>query len=262
MGSLNSSILKTLKVASKSASKIIIEAYENKNIHTSYKSKKNLVTQTDVEAEKEIISKILKKFPDSNFIAEESGIIKKNKNNITWIIDPIDGTNNFISGYPFFCISIAALENGVITHGSIYNPISNEFFYASKGNGSFLNDKKIFVSRVKKLSNSILGTGFVMCSDKSVNANMRNLVRVIKNLRSFRRSGSAALDLAYVACGRLDGFWHIDLKVWDFAAGILLVKEAGGKITDFVGDKFHLDSKNLLASNKLIHKSIIEKLKI
>lgn len=253
-------IISKLKSASNVGSEIIMYNFLNKNISVTSKSKNNFVTNVDVEVEKAIIDSIKKDFPDSNFIGEELGKNENSNSQLTWIIDPIDGTNNFISGYPHFSISIAVVFKNEILFGSIFNPNNNEFFHSVKGEGSFLNGMKIHVSKTKFLADSILGTGFVMSKNSSITENLKNLNNFIKKIRSFRRSGSAALDLAYVACGRLDGFWHIDLKPWDIAAGVLLIEEANGTVTDFKGEKFDIYSKYLLSSNSLIHDQMIEEI--
>ena len=252
-------ILSSMKKASNSASKIIKSALK-KNIDPKKKSYNEWVTETDVKCEKEIIKILKKNFPDSGFIAEESGITESEEGSIKWIIDPIDGTNNFITKYPHFCVSIAAYFNNEIILGVIENPINNEFFHAIKNNGSFLNGKKISVTNQTKIQHSVLGTGFVMSNKNSVLESLRKLKKIIFQSRSFRRSGSAALDLAYVAAGRLDGYWQINLKPWDFAAGVLLVLEAGGKVTEFNGKKVSLKSPSLLATNSKIHNQVLKNL--
>ncbi|MAJ44430.1 MAG: inositol monophosphatase [Candidatus Marinimicrobia bacterium] len=251
-------IVSVLKSASLLGSEVIMNTFLKTDINISLKSENNYVTDADINTERVIIERIKKDFPNSGFICEESGNQTSSDSDMSWIIDPIDGTNNFISGYPHFCISIGVLINDKLVSGSIFNPISNEFFHAVKGKGSFLNGKKIKVSSTKSLSDSILGTGFIMSDRNSIDINLKNLNKLIKGIRSFRRSGSAALDLAYVACGRLDGFWHLDLKPWDIAAGAILVQEADGIVTGFRNEDFNLYSKDLLASNINIHKEIMD----
>ena len=243
-------IKKTLKAAINAGSRILLKSYKKNDFKVELKSAKEWVTGTDVAVEKIIITEILKFYPESNFLAEESGTNIKNKENITWIIDPIDGTNNFITRYPYFCISIAGYLNDNIISGAIFNPLTSEFFFAIRNKGAYLNEKGIYVNSESKLSNSIFGTGFVMSAPGSVTKNLKNLKNVISNTKSFRRTGSAALDLAYTSCGRQQGYWQLLARPWDYAAGVLLVEEAGGKVTDIQGKKITLNSKALLATNK------------
>ena len=240
-----------MKRAALSSSKILMKSYNKKKIDAKEKTKKEWVTETDVAVEKIIIKELLNDYPNSNFMAEESGINISNENELTWIIDPIDGTNNFITKYPYFCISIAAYFNEEIIAGCIYNPLNNELFMASKNLGSTLNGKPYSVSEETKFSNLIYGTGFVISNPKSVRRNMKNLDKIIYNIKSFRRTGSAALDLANASCGRQHGYWQLLLRPWDYAAGVVLVREAGGIVTDIKGDKLTLDSDSLLASTNI-----------
>ena len=189
-------------------------------------------------------------------LAQRVNITKKQ--NITWIIHPIDGTNNFITRYPYFCISIAGYLNDNIISGAILNPLTSEFFFAIRNKGAYLNGKRIYVNSESKLSNSIFGTGFVMSAPGSVTKNLKNLKNVISNTKSFRRTGSAALDLAYTSCGRQQGYWQLLARPWDYAAGVLLVEEAGGKVTDIQGKKITLNSKSLLATNKKTHSKMLK----
>lgn len=252
-----SKILAASRDASSEGVKIIKKSLKSP-IESKKKSYKEWVTETDLKVEKKIMKVLLKHFPKSSFLAEESGSINNGDDSIMWIIDPIDGTNNFITRYPFFCISIAAYYKGKIICGTIEDPNNGEFFHAIKGKGSYLNNKRIFVSNEKKLENSIFGTGFVMSEPKSVKKNLKNLLAIMDKTKSFRRSGSAALDLAYTACGRQQGYWQLLPKPWDYAAGILLVEEANGKVTDMGGKKMNLDSKSILASNKINHNKMLK----
>ena len=251
-------IKKTLKAAINVGSRTLLKSYKKNDFKVELKSAKEWVTETDVAVEKSIIKEILKFYPESNFLAEESGTNIKNKQNITWIIDPIDGTNNFITHYPYFCISIAGYLNDNIISGAIFNPITSEFFFAIRNKGAYLNGKRIYVNSESKLSNSIFGTGFVMSAPGSVTKNLKNLKNVISNTKSFRRTGSAALDLAYTSCGRQQGYWQLLARPWDYAAGVLLVEEAGGKVTDIQGKKITLNSKSLLATNKKTHSKMLK----
>ena len=221
-----------------------------KSVH--YKGEINVVTNVDKKAEKIIVHAIKKAYPSHNFLAEENSYPRK-KSDFTWVIDPLDGTTNFLHGFPVFCVSVAlAFKNKVIA-GAIYDPIRNELFYAEKGMGAFLNGKKISVSNVKKLKKSLLATGFAYDVRKEADNNIDNFARFLKKAQAVRRAGSAAIDLCYVACGRFDGFWERGLHPWDIAAASLMVNEAGGKITGFTGSKFSIFDKEILASNSKIH---------
>tara|TARA_B100000941_G_scaffold70062_1_gene47485 strand:+ start:6902 stop:7705 length:804 start_codon:yes stop_codon:yes gene_type:complete len=252
---------RVMKRAALISSKVLLKAYSKKRINFKEKSKKEWVTETDLAVEKIIIKELLKDFPRSNFMAEESGTNIYDESQITWIIDPIDGTNNFITKYPYFCISIAGSINGEIISGCIYNPLTKELFLAIKNYGSTLNSKPYKVSDEIKFSNLIYGTGFVISVPDSVKKNMKNLNNIIYKIKSFRRTGSAALDLANVSSGRQHGYWQLLARPWDYAAGLILVKEAGGVVSDLNGNEINFKSKSILASNNIKnHKRIIKEL--
>jgi myo-inositol-1(or 4)-monophosphatase len=219
------------------------------------KSPKSILTEADTRAEELIIGKIKSFYPGHGFVAEESGE-DINNSEYVWIIDPLDGTTNFAHAYPFFSISIALQIDGVLQLGVIYDPIKKELFHAEAGQGSYLNNKSISVSKVDNLEHSHLVTGFVYEHDWMVKKNLRYFESFIYKSQAVRRDGSAALDLCYVACGRYDGFWEMDLNPWDTAAGVLIVREAGGMVTDFSGSDFKLESVQLLASNKILHEDM------
>jgi len=244
------------------AGKIILKSFgENKKIKS--KGDNNWVTETDLKAENSIIRCIKEYFPESSFLAEESGKstgMHKGPSDLLWIIDPIDGTNNYIHDYPFFCVSIALSIDGVLSYAAIFDPLKSEFFFAEKNKGAFLNGKKISVTKLNKLSKSLLCTGFITSNKKHTDINIKNFKNLIHSCRSIRRDGSAALDLAYVACGRLDAFWELGLNAWDTAGGILLVQEAGGTVTQINGEDYSIYDESLLASNPYIHKDLMKKL--
>jgi myo-inositol-1(or 4)-monophosphatase len=173
-----------------------------------------------------------------------------------WIVDPLDGTTNYAHGYPAFCVSIGLEVEGVMAVGAIYDPLLDELFYASKDAGAFLNRRRIHVTSRKKLKDSLLATGFPYDIAESEIDNLNNFARMYKVARGIRRGGSAALDLAYLACGRFDGFWELKLHPWDTAAGIVIVQEAGGKVTRIDGGGFHIADMDILASNGKIHKQM------
>ena len=225
----------------------------------SYKGRDNIVTDIDKRSERIIIDMILASFPDHSILSEEKGRIDSSSV-YRWIIDPLDGTTNFAHAFPFFSVSIALEESGKVIMGVVYDPLRDELFFAQSGKGAYLNNKRIRVSGVKKLSASFLATGFsygITRKDK----NILNFRRLLLKTMAIRRAGSAALDLSYVACGRFDGFWEMDLKPWDSAAGYLIVKEAKGTVTKFDGSEYSIYDRNILASNGKLHHSICANLK-
>jgi myo-inositol-1(or 4)-monophosphatase len=217
-----------------------------------YKGEINLVTEADHLSEALIVERIRGSFPDHNILAEESPETA-NGSGFRWIIDPLDGTTNYAHGYPVFCVSIALEAEGKIRLGAVYDPMLDELFTAEKGAGAFLNGRRLKVSRTAELSRSLLATGFPYDIREDRNNNINYFEAMALNTQAVRRAGSAALDLAYLAAGRFDGFWELKLMPWDMAAGWLLVEEAGGVVTDLQGDPFALHSPHILASNGLIH---------
>lgn len=216
----------------------------------------NLVTEADHAAEKAIINVIKSRFPDHYILSEEAGEIIQDSN-YKWIIDPIDGTVNFAHGIPLNCVSIAIEQQGEIVLGVVYNPHLNELFFAEKGKGATLNDKPIHVSEQTKTINACLVTGFPYTYINSPNGPLEIFERFIRKGVPVRRLGSAAIDLCWVAAGRFDGFYEHKLEAWDSAAGYLMVEEAGGKVTDFNGDKFSVYQHRLLATNGKIHDEVL-----
>jgi myo-inositol-1(or 4)-monophosphatase len=225
-----------------------------------YKGEINLVTEADKMSEDLIIGAIHRKFPDHGILSEESPAIT-GAGKLRWIIDPLDGTTNYAHGFPVFCVSIALEKEGKVILGVVYDPMREEMFVARHGKGAYLNGKKISVSPVKNISRSLLATGFPYDIRDSKNNNLDYFNSMAVNVQAIRRAGAAALDLAYLAAGRFDGFWELKLKPWDTAAGCLLVTEAGGVISDIAGKKWDLYSPDLLASNGLIHKQMIKVLR-
>ncbi len=221
-----------------------------------YKGDINIVTEADKMSEDLIIDSIKRNFPDHGILSEESPAIT-GTGKLRWIIDPLDGTTNYSHGYPVFCVSIALENEGVIVLGVIYDPMREDMFVAVRGKGAYLNNKKLKVSSVKNISRSLLATGFPYDIRESKENNLDYFNAMAVKVQAIRRAGSAALDLAYLAAGRFDGFWELKLKPWDTAAGCLMVEEAGGVISDIAGKKWHLQSPSLLASNGLIHEQMI-----
>jgi len=223
------------------------------------KGDKDLVTEVDRESERLIVEHILSRFPDHNIVAEE-GDYPQGNSPFRWIIDPLDGTTNYAHGFPWFCTSIGIESAGELIAGVVYNPMHDELFTATAGGGAFLNGNRLHVSGRSPLHNTLLGTGFPYdCAHDPAN-NFANFIAFQKAARGIRRAGAAALDLAYVAAGRLDGFWELKLKPWDVAAGALLVREAGGTVTTFDGSVYDIFNNRIVASNGLIHDEMTAKL--
>ena len=252
---LNSPEINLITRACMKASRSLIRDYgEIENLQVSSKGPGDFVTSADKRTEKILINELQKAHPDYGIITEEAGIINKDNNKNRWIIDPIDGTMNFLNGIPHFAISIGYEENGEIKCGVIFDPIKNEMFCAEKGNGAYLNNSRIRVSNKKKLKDALLVTGGPRQSSKIKKEIFSEFVEVSNNILSpVRKFGSAALDLAYVACGRFDGYWQRELNYWDVAAGIIILKEAGGFVNFFEEDNKDPLKKNILASNSNIH---------
>jgi myo-inositol-1(or 4)-monophosphatase len=236
------------------AGKIILEGHARpKNI--SYKGDVDLVTQTDRRSEELIVSRLEKAFPAHAIVAEE-GSGQETASRFRWHVDPLDGTTNFAHGYPCFSVSIALAEADTLLAGVVYNPVSNELFAASRGAGATLNGNPMHVSKIEKLGTSLVATGFPT-HKRSKNPNIHYYWDFTLRSHGVRRDGSAALDLASVAAGRFEGFWEFGLNSWDTAAGVLLVEEAGGRITDFEGKPYRPGGPNILASNALVHDEML-----
>jgi myo-inositol-1(or 4)-monophosphatase len=216
-----------------------------------FKGAINMVTDVDEKAEALIVKHLHKTFPKYAVLAEEKHAHPKGNNR--WVIDPLDGTTNFAHGFPFFAVSIALEKKGKVVLGVVYDPIHEELFTAVNGKGAYLNKRKIHVSGQKKINKSFLATGFSYSFKKKKENNINNFAKFIMASLAVRRAGAAAIDLCYVACGRFDGFWELDLKPGATAAGALIIQEAGGKVTHFDGTPFNNYSNNILASNGVIH---------
>ena len=215
------------------------------------KSPNDFVTEVDRAAEQAIIEVLRDAFPGHGILAEESGESGP-ESEFTWIIDPLDGTTNFIHGLPQYAVSIAQTKNGVLEHAVVYDPNTNEMFTASRGAGAFLNDRRIRVSRRTRLNESLIGTGFPFRQFDHVDAYLAMFKELTQKTAGIRRPGAASLDLAYVAAGRFDGFWEMGLSPWDMAAGVLLIQEAGGLVSDLSGEANYLATGNLVAGSPKI----------
>jgi len=238
-------------------------AEERKNFDTSKietKGLHDLVSYVDKESEQRIIAALQVLLPESGFIAEE-GTNDKRGERFNWVIDPLDGTTNFIQGVPIYAVSIGLLDGEELVLGVVYEVGRDECFYAWKNGGAYLNGEPIQVSKRSNIHDTLLATGFPYNDFSKMESYMQFLEWTMKNARGVRRLGSAATDLAYVACGRFDAFWEYDLKPWDVAAGAVIVKEAGGTITDYKGGDNYLFGKEIVAGNGLINEVILEKLK-
>jgi len=244
--------------AAQQAGKIIADAYRT-DFRVDYKqgATTNLVTEVDRRSEAAIVEILTAAFPKHRILAEEGGEQTQRDSPCRWIVDPLDGTTNFAHGYPAFCVSIGLEVEGRIVLGVVYDPLRHELFEAEAGKGAFLNAERIHVSKVASLNKALLVTGFAY-DRESRQRNLANFSRFILETHGIRRSGSAALDLSYVAAGRVDGFWELKLSPWDVAAGSLIVTEAGGRVTDFAGSSFKTDGAQTLATNGLIHQEMVE----
>ena len=223
----------------------------------SYKGDINLFTDMDMRSERVIVEFLRASFPEHGIVAEEETKIR-NASGFTWIIDPLDGTTNYAHGYPCFSVSIALERDEEIILGAVYDPMRGELFSAQKGNGAYLNGKPIRVSAIDTLIKSLLATGFPYDRKESEKNNLDHFHDLLMASQEVRRDGSAALDLCYVASGRFDGFWELKLKPWDVAAGSLILREAGGRVSDFTGDRFSIYDTAILASNGRIHDQMAE----
>jgi len=245
--------------AARNAGNIIIRALDKVDrLHITTKAENDFVTEVDKAAEQEIIRTLRKAFPSHGILAEESGL--KSGDDFQWIIDPLDGTTNFLHGFPQFSVSIALKHKQNIEQAVVYDPLAQELFTASRGRGAHLNDRRIRVSSRTSLTGALLGTGFPFKQLQELDPYLATFKSLLTRTAGIRRAGSAALDLAYVATGRLDGFWELGLNPWDIAAGVLLIEEAGGFVCDFNGDKNYFDSGNVVTANPRLIKAMLEQI--
>ena len=254
---LNSPQINLITRACMKASRSLIRDFgEIENLQVSEKGPGDFVTSADKRTEKILIEELQKAHPEYGIITEEAGVINKSNTKNRWIIDPIDGTMNFLNGVPQFAISIGYEEDKEIRCGVIFNPITNEMFCAEKGNGAYLNNARIRVSNKKKIKDALLVTGGPKGASKIKDKIFSEYINISKNVSNVRKFGSAALDMAYVACGRFDGYWQRELNYWDVAAGIIILKEAGGFVDFFEDEESYPLKKNVLATNSNIHEEL------
>jgi len=249
--------------AARLAGNIIIKAQDRiDDLQIVKKGKNDFVSQVDQAAEEAIIQTIRKAYPNHGILGEETGLSEaKSHDDITWIIDPLDGTTNFLHNLPHYCVSIGVKIKDKIVHGIVFDPVRNELFTATRGEGAKLNDKRIRVSKCHKLENALLGTGFPYTIFDNLDRYTNILKTLLPQCAGIRRAGAAALDLAYVAAARLDGFWEFDLKIWDIAAGSLLIQEAGGYVTTIKGDNDFLQADSILTAPPKLYQEMLEVVK-
>ena len=251
-------VINIFEKAARKAGKMVLRDFgEIENLQIQSKNIGDFVTNADLKSEKILIDTLKYYYPDATYLSEEAGEIKGNEEKI--IIDPIDGTTNFIHGIPMIGIVISKIIKEEITDGIIYNPITNDFFWASKGKGAWCNNKRMRVSKRESIEECLIGTGIPHANNIYKNY-LDEINEIALSTAGIRRMGSAALDLAYVAAGKLDAFWERNLNIWDVSTGVLLVKEAGGKVTQPQGKTWDIYSRDILVSNSLIHEKIQEKL--
>jgi myo-inositol-1(or 4)-monophosphatase len=252
-----SSYMNTALDAAKAGAEVLLKYY-NGIFEVEYKGETDPVTKADRNSQKAIIKAIKDVFPHHGILAEEDGA-NEVKEDYCWIIDPLDGTVNFVHGMPMFCVSIGLKYKDEIVSGVIYSPVTKEVFMSEKNKGAWLNGKKIEVSKIEDTILTLAATGFPYCVRKNSAGVIKNFKNIMLECQGIRRLGSAALDMAYVACGRFDFFWEEGLKPWDIAAGALIVEEAGGKVSDYCGLKDFIFKDTILASNgSVMHKKILK----
>jgi len=254
--------LSLAKDAAVKAGELIVRQFmERRIVNYKSKSKVDFVTNVDNNSEKLITSMIKTEFPEHGIMAEEGTESEGNKN--VWIIDPLDGTTNFMHGYPFFCVSIALTRGNKQMLGVVYDPVRKEMFHAIADDGSYLNGKKIKVSSIRELKGSLLITGFYYDRSELMRKTLEKMGEFLsRDVHGIRRDGSAAMDMCYVACGRADGYWEYVLSPWDFAAASLIAKEAGARVTKTDGGKIEMKRNGILAANEELHKKMLEILRI
>jgi len=249
-----------VKAARKAGALINRASFDVDKLTVRSKQKNDFVSEVDHAAEEAIINVLREAYPTHGFLGEESGYHDKQAEYL-WVIDPLDGTTNFLHGVPQYCVSIALLHKGVLNQAVVFDPNRNELFTATKGVGAYLNDRRIRVSKADRLEGALVGTGFPFRETVNIDDYLRMLRNVMMSAAGVRRPGAAALDLAWVACGRLDAFWELGLSPWDMAAGALLIREAGGLVGDLDGDEKYMESGRIAAANAKLFSPLLQLLK-
>lgn len=251
-------LLETAVEASQLGGQVILENLDRLSpLSTKRKAAFDYVTEVDRQSEATIVQLIRQRFPQHGFLAEESGA-SSGTSSYRWIIDPLDGTTNFIHRFPFFAVSVALEHDGELVVAAVHDPWRRETFFAELGKGAFLNGRRIEVSNAKALDRSLIGTGFPFRSKHLIEPYLEVFRKIFARASDVRRAGSAAIDLASVAAGRLDGFWELNLGYWDIAAGVLLIREAGGQVSDLSGGPLDMDKGNIIASNGRFHQDLVD----
>jgi myo-inositol-1(or 4)-monophosphatase len=244
----------------KEAGQVLMDHFERRLAVESKSSEIDLVTEADIASEKLIVGGIHQRYPEHSILSEE-GLGQEQAGEFLWLVDPLDGTTNYAHGYPVFCVSIALQREGETVLGVTYDPVQDELFCAEKGQGAYCSGGGLSVSGNDSLRRSLLATGFFYTRASIEDNNLAEFGRIMPQVQGVRRAGSAALDMAYVAAGRLDGYWEFHLSPWDWAAGDLLVREAGGRTSDVSGQPWRLRSNNMVATNGLLHEELLAALK-
>ncbi|MDP1601274.1 inositol monophosphatase family protein [Phenylobacterium sp.] len=260
--STQTALLKVMSDAARKAARGLNRDFgELSELQVSRKAPADFVSAADIKAEQAVFEALEKARPGYSFLGEERGLIEGTDKTHTWIVDPLDGTTNFLHAIPHFAINIALQREGAIVAAVTYNPVTNELFWAEKGKGCFVNDKRLRVAGRKHLDESVLGTGIPFLGHGQHARFLKELHQISQRVAGVRRFGAASLDLAYVAAGRMDGFWERDLKPWDMAAGLLMIQEAGGKVTDMDGGEDMLTKGSICTANLELHPLMLDKLK-
>lgn len=248
--------------AARAAGDIIVRAMDRVDLlNVTLKSRNDFVSDVDRQAEQEIVTILRKAYPDHAVLGEEHGAQGPERSEHVWVIDPLDGTTNFLHGFPQFAVSIALLHRGKPERGVVYDPLRQELFTAARGAGAMLDNRRLRVTKQKGLAGALLGTGIPFKDQSYIDPYLGMLKSLLKDAAGIRRAGSAALDLAYVAAGRFDGFWEIGLQSWDMAAGLLLVQEAGGIVSDLEGGDRYLETGSIVTANPKLHTAMLELIK-
>jgi len=249
-----------IESTARQAGALLMSHFGKVDVEYKGQGKSDVVTIADRESEKLVVGLIRARYPQHNILGEE-GTQRETGSDYRWYIDPLDGTTNFAHGFPVFCVSIGLEKNGERIAGAVYDPTRDEMFTAEKGSGASLNGRPIHVTRQSELLEALVATGFPSAK-RHKNPNIHFYHQITLKSHGVRRAGAAAIDLAYTACGRVDAYWELNLNPWDTAAGVLLVEEAGGTVTDFSGGKFDIASKEVLASNTALHPAMVEQIQI